>query len=62
VPNKDEDTIKVPTFSKLASATTASAFKRVKTTAESPTLETLGILPVPPFLIPCLASNSHSSS
>jgi hypothetical protein len=61
VPNKDEDTIKVPTFSKLSSATTASAFKRVKTAAKSPTLETLGILPVPPFLIPRLASNSHSS-
>jgi hypothetical protein len=61
VPNKDKDTIKVPTFSKLASATTASAFKQVETAAKSPTLETLGILPVPPFLIPCLASNSHSS-
>jgi hypothetical protein len=61
VPNKDEDTIKVPAFSKLASATTASAFKWVETVAKSPTLKTLGILPVPPFLIPCLASNSHSS-
>jgi hypothetical protein len=29
--------------------------------AKSPTLKTLGILPVPPFLIPYLASNSHSS-
>jgi hypothetical protein len=61
VPNKDKDTIKVSTFSKLASATTALAFKRVKTAAKSPTLETLGILRVPPFLIPCLVSNSHSS-
>jgi hypothetical protein len=61
VPNKDEDTIKVPTFSKLASATTASAFRRIETSSKSPTLETLGILSVPPFLVPCLASNSHSS-
>jgi hypothetical protein len=61
VPNKDEDTIKVPTFSKLAPATTESAIKRAEMAAKSPTLETPGILPVPPFLIPCLASNSHSS-
>jgi hypothetical protein len=36
VPNKDEDTIKVPIFSKLASATTASAFKRAETAEKEP--------------------------
>jgi hypothetical protein len=55
VPNKDKDTIKVPTFSKLASATTALAFKRVETAAKSLTLETLGIPPsvTIPDPLPC---------
>jgi hypothetical protein len=61
IPNKDEHTIRVPPFPKLASATTSLAFKKVETTSKSPILETLGLLPVPPFLIPCIASNSHSS-
>jgi hypothetical protein len=62
IPNKDEDTIEVPPFTKLAAATTASAFKKVETTSKSAILETLGLLlPVPPFLIPCIASNFHIS-
>jgi hypothetical protein len=59
--NKDKDTIKVPPFPNLASATTALAFRRVMMATQSPTLETLGLLLVPPILIPCFASNSHAA-
>lgn len=64
VPNKDEETIKVPPFSKLISATTSLAFQKLEPTSKSSpltTLTTLAILPVPPFLVPCIASNPHST-
>jgi hypothetical protein len=61
VPNLTKETIKVPSFSKLSSATTSLAFRKVEVSSKSPTLTTLGILPVPPFLIPCIAGHSHST-
>lgn len=60
IPNRDDDTIKVPPFAKLSSANSPSAFQKVDATSKH-LLTTLGILPIPPFLIPCITSNPHSS-
>jgi hypothetical protein len=61
IPEDNEETIKVPPFPKLASATTPLAFKNVEPPSKSPSLMTLGVIPVPPFLLPCFANNAHSS-
>jgi hypothetical protein len=52
----------VPPFSKLSSLTTASAFKTASWSNKHPmSLEARCLIPVPPFLVPCMAENAHSS-
>jgi hypothetical protein len=52
----------MPPFSKLSSLTTAGAFKKATPSNKNPlSLEAGCLRPVPPFLIPCLAKNAHSS-
>jgi hypothetical protein len=52
----------LPSFSKLVTASSAGGFAKV-TPSQTKTilaLECLCLLPLPPFLIPCIASHAHS--
>jgi hypothetical protein len=52
----------VPPFLKLSLSTTASAFKKASPSSKHPlSLEVRCLIPVPPFLVPCMAENAHSS-
>jgi hypothetical protein len=52
----------VPPFSKLLPSATASTFKKASPSSKHPlSLEAGCLIPVPPFLVPCMAENAHSS-
>jgi hypothetical protein len=53
----------LPAFSKLVSMASPGAFTRVTSSQpkETVSLESLCLIPLPPFLIPCIASHAHSN-
>jgi hypothetical protein len=59
---EDETDLNVPSFMKLKASISASAFHSVSPAGKAPTkINTLRLIPLPPFLLPCIASHSHSS-
>jgi hypothetical protein len=58
---EDETELNVPTFIKLKSASSPSAFKNVSPSTKTPLkLDMLRLLSIPLFLLPCIATQSHS--
>jgi hypothetical protein len=59
---ENEAELNVPSFMKLKASISASAFNSVSPSGKSPTkIDTLRLIPLPPFLLPCISSHSHSS-
>jgi hypothetical protein len=49
----------LPSFTKLLTTATTEAFRKSKPQSKHAFLRCLSLVPVPPFLVPCVAANAH---